>query len=201
MKTYKINEIFYSLQGEGMYTGFPVVFVRFSGCNRRCTVKLNGFSCDTKHEEGDFLTAKETVDLVKSAFQEYFDIKLHDDLTIVATGGEPLQQLDQELVDLFHEEGFLIAVETNGSIVPSFKSDIDWLTVSPKDHESWVLKSGSELKVVYTGQDLDKYFESEFNKYFLQPASMKNIQETIEEVKKDPRWALSFQQQKILNIR
>jgi organic radical activating enzyme len=193
MKTYKINEIFYSLQGEGRFTGWPVVFVRFSGCNRKCTVALNGFDCDTEHESGNWLSGQEIVDSVLSTGEGV--------RRVILTGGEPLAFVDEELLDLFHENDFTIHVETNGSILPRFTDKIDWLTVSPKDDKSWILKFGNELKVVYIGQDLEKYYSSDFEFYFLQPASMKNIQETIEVVKKHPKWKLSFQQQKILNIR
>jgi len=192
MKTYKINEIFYSLQGEGNFTGWPVVFIRFSGCNRKCTVKSNGFDCDTKHESGEQYTAYQIVDEIKKLTK--------DCKRIVATGGEPLLQLDEELVDLLHENNFYVHVETNGSIIPSFKDKLDWVTVSPKEKD-WALKTGQELKVVYVGQDLESYLISNFNYYYLQPASMGNIQETIEQVKKYPRWKMSYQPKKNLNPR
>jgi organic radical activating enzyme len=192
MNQYKINEIFYSLQGEGRYTGWPVVFIRFSGCNRKCTIESSGFDCDTEYESGEHYSVYDIIDKVKKLTK--------DCKRVVITGGEALLQLDEEFIDIFHANSLIIHLETNGSILPRFTDKIDWLTVSPKD-DQWILKFGNELKVVYVGQDLEKYFESDFEYRYLQPCSMKNVNETIEQVKRDPRWNLSYQQQKILNIR
>lgn len=185
MKTYKINEIFYSIQGEGMYTGFPAIFVRFSGCNRICSY------CDTLHQKYDLFTAEELLEEI---------VKIESTCKrVILTGGEPVQQLDRELVDLLHENLYQIHLETNGDFAPDYINLIDWVTVSPKD-KKWELRFGDELKLVYEGQNLVLFENTEFDYYFLQPCSMNNIQETVDMVKKNPKWALSLQQQKVLKI-
>ena len=179
--SYKINEIFRSLQGEGRFTGQAVIFIRFSGCNLKC-----GF-CDTAHE----------------TFKEY---KLHELMReigqykinrVVLTGGEPTLQVDAELLGALFQNGYKINMESNGTNLFDFK--IDWLTISPK--ENWIQKHGDELKVVYVGQDLEQYFDSDFEYYYLQPCSMQNIPEVIAICETDQRWILSLQTQKMLNIR
>ena len=106
----RINEIFYSLQGEGRFTGSPAVFVRFSGCNRRCPF------CDTDHLDGDEMSAQEIVDAVS---------KYPCDIVVI-TGGEPALQLTSELVDMLHGIGRRVHVETNGSL--PLPVNVDWIT-------------------------------------------------------------------------
>jgi organic radical activating enzyme len=178
---YKINEIFYSIQGEGFYTGTPAVFIRFSGCNLNCDF------CDTAHESYKEYNIKEIYDKIKS----------YPSKRIVLTGGEPFLQTDKALVNFLHSKDYLIHCETNGSI--NKKLDIDWLTVSPK--KNWKLKTGNELKVVYHGQNLSQYLDSKFNYYYLQPMSMQNIKKTINTVKENPKWSLSVQIQKLLKVK
>jgi 7-carboxy-7-deazaguanine synthase len=185
MKTYKINEVFYSIQGEGMYTGFPAIFVRFSGCNKKCHF------CDTPHQTYNLFTAEELIEEIREIESTC--------KRVILTGGEPLMQLDKVLVDLLHSNLYQIHIETNGSIVPGFIGEIDWVTVSPKDKD-WELRFGNELKVVNEGQNLVPFENTDFEYFFLQPCSMLNIPETIERVKKNPKWSLSLQQQKVLKI-
>ncbi len=188
MKYYKINEIFYSLQGEGAYTGTPVIFVRFSGCNLHCPW------CDTRHEEGEELTVDQVISRIVDCLP-WEGVRV----PIVFTGGEPTLQLDPHLIQSLKSLGFRLHIETNGTrLIPE---GIDWVTVSPK--ERWLVTSGDELKVVYTGQQaLWSYFVvTNFRYYYLQPCSMQNTQEVIELCKRDPRWRLSLQTQKMLNIR
>ena len=111
----KINEIFYSLQGEGFHTGTPCVFIRFSGCNLKCRF------CDTKHEDGTMMTDEEILDYI-SQFPSN---------NIILTGGEPSLWIDQSLIDKLHEAGKYIALETNGT--NTLPSGIDWITCSPKE--------------------------------------------------------------------
>ena len=202
---YKVNEIFYSIQGEGMYTGFPTVFVRFSGCNKKC------WFCDTEHNTGEMMSANDILFRI-----HHFGSSGNHRVTF--TGGEPLLQLDEDLVDLLHKHHYILHLETNGSINPPFINKIDWITVSPKDFSGyvlegnkwevgdpdneWKLRSGNELKIVYQNDEFLKgYFDNKFDYYFLQPLSETNIEETVEYVKKNPKWSLSIQQQKILNLR
>lgn len=183
MNTYRVNEIFYSLQGEGFFTGTPAVFLRLSGCNLRCSF------CDTDHFASEELTAAEIV--AKAA--------AHPARHIVVTGGEPTLQLDDELVSLLHDMGFFIQIETNGTHpVPE---GVDWITCSPKPDSEPVLERVDELKIVYQGQDVDA-IASSFNAshYFLQPCSGENIELTVDYILSHPYWRLSLQTHKLINI-
>ena len=132
-----INEIFYSLQGEGYHSGTPAVFVRFSGCNLRCPF------CDTQHDAGTAMTEEAIVDEVAN-----YPARL-----VVVTGGEPSLQLTASLVDKLHEVGKYVAVETNGT--HALPGNVDWITLSPKsayvDGAEVVLTRADEVKVVYDG--------------------------------------------------
>lgn len=110
----KINEIFYSLQGEGCFTGTPAVFIRFSGCNLQCDF------CDTAHQEGVWMSDQEIIEEVEN----------YPAAHVVFTGGEPGLQLTRELVLALKEKGKFIQIETNGTVV--LPEGIDWITCSPK---------------------------------------------------------------------
>ena len=194
---YKINEIFYSLQGEGFHTGTPSVFVRFSGCNLRC-----GF-CDTHHEPGTMMSLPEIVDAVAS----------HPVAALVVlTGGEPTLWADEPLVRALQMTGKRIAIETNGTrpVLPC----IDWVTLSPKsgfpggDTVPCVLTRCDELKVVYLGQDLSQYDTIEARHRFLQPCYSDNpaereqhLRACIDAVMNNPGWRLSLQTHRTLGLR
>ena len=123
----KVNEIFYSLQGEGYFTGTPAVFLRFSGCNLACPF------CDTEHNDGEEMTYEDIISKVTAFASRH----------IVITGGEPSLQLDELLVDMLHETGFFIQVETNGTnLLPE---NVDWITCSPKQGGDCVLRRIDEL--------------------------------------------------------
>ena len=132
MKVYRINNIFYSLQGEGANTGRAAVFVRFAGCNLRCPF------CDTEFDSYREMTADEILEAV-SGFEARF---------VVLTGGEPTLQVDEGLVDMLHNEGFYVAMESNGT--RPAPSNLDWLTVSPKSIgvDASQRRSGAEAKHV-----------------------------------------------------
>ena len=127
----KINEIFYSLQGEGFHTGTPAVFVRFSGCNLKCSF------CDTRHEEGILMSDEEILRAI-SAFPSN---------VVILTGGEPSLWIDQAFIDLLHRAGKYICIETNGT--KPLPKGIDWVTCSPKG-TPLQLTHIDEVKVVYT---------------------------------------------------
>lgn len=198
MSKYRVNEIFYSIQGEGFYTGSPAVFVRFSGCNRKCSF------CDTKHESFTEMTAAEIADAVQR------EGKSSENL-IVLTGGEPLLQIDEDLLHELLRVGTKISVETNGSLLstPGMRRLLQgiWITCSPKtdtDIENLARLKGvvaHEIKVVYTGQDMKKYESICAWHYYLQPCSCQNTEEVIQKVMENPKWRLSLQTQKILNLR
>ncbi|MFI3239465.1 MAG: radical SAM protein [Bacteroidales bacterium] len=197
-KSYQINEIFYSLQGEGHHTGTAAVFVRFSGCNLRCSF------CDTEHNSGELMNIEQIVAEV---------MKYPQAPMIVLTGGEPSLFIDKEFVtQLKSNTGKYIAIETNGT--KPIPTCIDWVTLSPKDRykggnlQPLLLTTCNELKVVYTGQPLDDYFTIQATHYYLQPCGSNNPEAdkeqtnlTIQAILKDPRWRLSLQTHKLLNIR
>ncbi|MCM1066215.1 MAG: 7-carboxy-7-deazaguanine synthase QueE [Muribaculaceae bacterium] len=181
--TYTVNEIFYSLQGEGFYTGTPAVFLRFSGCNRHCDF------CDTDHFSGTPMSAVEIADACAKFPARHLTV----------TGGEPLLQLDDRLIRELKGRGFYIQIETNGSLpVPT---GVDWVTCSPKD-APWAVDRVDELKVVFQGQDVEptaRLFHASHR--FLQPCSGKNTAETIAYILEHPHWRLSLQTHKYLDIR
>ncbi len=181
-KTYKVNEIFYSLQGEGYYTGTPAVFLRLSGCNRACSF------CDTNHAGGTAMTAEEITR----------EVAKYPGRHLVITGGEPTLQLDSDLLRALKAEKFYVQIETNGSLpVPP---EVDWVTCSPKD-APWGIDRIDELKIVYQGQNVEETADLLPARHlFLQPCSGLNIAETIDYIEKHPRWRLSLQTHKLINI-
>ena len=181
--SYTVNEIFYSLQGEGFYTGTPAVFLRFSGCNRRCSF------CDTDHARGTVMTACEIADAC-AAFPARH---------LVATGGEPLLQLDSHLLRALKAKGFYVQIETNGSMpVPV---EVDWVTCSPKE-APWQVDRIDELKIVYQGQNVEETAQMlPTPRRFLQPCSGTNTAQTIAYILEHPHWRLSLQTHKLVNIR
>lgn len=192
----RVNEIFYSLQGEGLHTGTPAVFLRLSGCNLKCPF------CDTKHESFTEMTEKQIVEQV-SAFPSR---------TIVITGGEPMLQLTATLTQLLHNAGFAIHIETNGSRLIPEGAEIDWITCSPKDGGKVIIQRIDELKVVYMGkdynQDMAQYDDMPATEYRLQPLDTEDEaqnltvrQQTIDYILANPKWKLSLQTHKILNVR
>lgn len=178
----KINEIFYSLQGEGFHTGVPAVFIRFSGCNLKCSF------CDTRHEEGVMMSDEEIV----SRVSEY------PARTVILTGGEPSLWIDDDLIEKLHKAGKYICIETNGTRLLPDK--IDWVTCSPKEGAKVVLKRIDEVKVVYTGQDLSEYAAMKARYHFLQPCSCQNTETVVGYILKHPQWNLSLQTHKLINI-
>src|SRR5262245_14105363 len=125
VKQYHVNEIFYSLQGEGVRSGTANVFVRFSGCNQQCRSETDGFDCETEFVSGRALTVDEIVQSVRE--------EAGTASWVILTGGEPALQLDRAMIDALHNAGFSLAIETNGSI--ELPAGIDWITVSPKSAE------------------------------------------------------------------
>ncbi|WP_300703862.1 radical SAM protein [Bacteroides sp.] len=180
----KINEIFYSLQGEGFHTGTPAIFIRFSGCNLKCSF------CDTQHEEGTWMSDDEIL----------AEVKKYPAATVILTGGEPSLWIDRNFVDILHQAGKYVCIETNGTrLLPE---NIDWVTCSPKQGAKVEITRINEVKVIYEGQDLAVY-EEQFavEHYFLQPCSCSNISETVACVMQHPRWRLSLQTHKLIDIR
>lgn len=181
----RVNEIFYSLQGEGRWTGTPACFVRLSGCNLRCPF------CDTDHSAYTEMGIDEIMT----------EISRYPAPIVVITGGEPsLQPLDR-LTEAIHKSGRRVHIETNGTRpVPE---TIDWVTCSPKDGGEVVLTRIDELKVVYQGRDVEELYRRfrSAGSFYLQPCSGENIPETIDYILQHPHWTLSLQTHKISGIR
>jgi 7-carboxy-7-deazaguanine synthase len=203
-KNYRINEVFYSVQGEGMRAGTANVFVRFSGCNLRCRVEPGelspgGFDCDTEFASGRSLTANELLDWVRKVGGPC--------RWIIFTGGEPGLQLDLELVNLFRENQYQMAVETNGSIDLS-PLGLDWVCVSPKvaEHAVRQLKANEVKYVRAHGQAIPKpactadhqLISPAFNGLTVDRDSLKWCIRLVEE---NPEWRLSVQLHKSWLVR
>ena len=199
----RIAEIFYSLQGEGFHAGTPAVFVRGAGCNLACAFCDTDFSMKARRAPGDILE----------------EISKYPARFVVLTGGEPTIQAEgfRALTALLHENGYTVTMETNGTSGDTL--GVDWVTVSPKLSQGgqWVLRTGDELKLVYEGQDLSFFEESDFSHYFLQPKEIRSGQfgagerdeaatrmewaRATEAAMARPRWKLSFQLHKVLGLR
>lgn len=207
---YTVKEIFYTLQGEGGQAGRPAVFCRFAGCNlwtglERDRAKAICQFCDTDFVGtdgpggGKFKTPEELVAAVKSAWTGSGGTPM-----VVCTGGEPLLQLDKALIDAFHAAGIEIAVESNGTIEPP--DGIDWLCISPKLGSELVVTSGTELKLVYPqeGGDPAQFESLDFDHFFLQPmdspALAQNTAAAVDYCKAHPKWRLSVQTHKAIDI-
>lgn len=204
MKTYTVNEIFMSLQGEGKRAGDPSFFLRFSRCNMRCDLapgplSPGGFACDTEFESGRKMTLDEIL-------KQMLDLNALC-RWIVLTGGEPGLQVDKELVDFFHKYGFKLAIETNGTIHLG-DLGLDWITVSPKCAEHAIKqKVATEVKYVRAyGQGIPRtVVEAEY--YLLSPAfsgqhsDKKTIDWVIKLAKENPSWSYSEQLHKKWMVR
>lgn len=210
---YSVKEIFYTLQGEGANAGRAAVFCRFSGCNlwtgrEEDRHKAVCQFCDTDFigtdgmGGGRFVTAAQLAQKVFGAWQPKSNKRGYP--LVVCTGGEPLLQLDDQLVEAFHKFGFEVAVETNGTKLPP--KAVDWICVSPKVGAELVLRSGNELKLVYPQVDaIPEQFEHlDFERFFLQPMDgpdqVNNTILAVEYCKQNPHWQLSLQTHKILGI-
>lgn len=200
----KVNEIFYSLQGEGHYTGTPAVFVRFAGCNLRC------WFCDTDFEKGVEMNEDEIVEAVLQYPTRY----------VVITGGEPTLQITASLCDKLRAHGLYLMMETNGTRPLPEGCQVDWITCSPKliDVEEGKRKIATirlrhidELKVVFedsSTQDMALYEQIPATEYRLQPCDTQDplcnqaiLNKTIKYILQHPKWKLSLQTHKILNVR
>lgn len=209
--SYAVHELFYTLQGEGANTGRPAVFCRFAGCNlwsgreedragaicRFCDTEFVGTSGPGG---GRFASADQLADAVAATWPG----ESADRRFVVCTGGEPLLQLDDALLEALHRRGFEIAVESNGTIPPP--GGIDWLCVSPKAGSTLVVARGDELKLVYpqAGAPPERFEGLAFTHHYLQPmdgpAREANTAAALRYCLDHPRWRLSLQTHKLLGI-
>lgn len=209
--SYSIKEIFYTLQGEATHAGRPAVFCRFAGCNLWTGREQDRASavcqfCDTDfvgtdgEGGGKFQTPQAVAARINALWPDSDDAHKY----VVFTGGEPLLQLDEPLIDAMHDVGFEVAIETNGTI--AVPSGVDWVCVSPKMGSPLVVKCGDELKVVFPqlGQDLQAYATLDFKHHYLQamdgPLLKDNLGKAIAYCKAHPQWKLSIQTHKYLQI-
>jgi 7-carboxy-7-deazaguanine synthase len=209
--TYSIKEMFYTLQGEGAHAGRPAVFCRFSGCNLWSGRESDRASavctfCDTDFvgTDGDGGGKFGNAALLAARIDGLWPSTYSASKYVVFTGGEPLLQLDAALIDAMHAAGFEIAIETNGTLpVPT---GVDWVCVSPKIGATLVVERGNEIKVVIPqrDQDLLVYERLDFAHFFVQPMdgplAEHNTRLAIETCKRNPKWKLSLQTHKLLNI-
>ena len=209
--TYLVKEIFLTLQGEGAQAGSPAVFCRFTGCNlwtgreEHRSIAVCQF-CDTDFVGtdgpggGQFATADDLADAIASAWTGDDDRQR----LVVCTGGEPLLQLDDDLVAALHARGFRIAIETNGTLAPP--DGIDWICMSPKAGADIVLTSGHELKLIYPQPLLtpEMVEHLDFEHFYLQPMDGPdrdaNTAAAVAHCLAHPRWRLSVQTHKYLGI-
>ena len=210
--SYAVKEIFFTLQGEGAHAGRAAVFCRFSGCNlwtgrEADRAKAICQFCDTDFVDvngpggGKFESADALADAVTAAWHATSN---SGQRFVVCTGGEPLLQLDPDLIDALHARNFEIAVETNGTVAAP--AGIDWLCVSPKAGARLVQRSGSELKLVYpqSGADPAQFEGLEFRNFFLQPMDGPDVRTNtalaVQYCMEHPQWRLSLQTHKLLGI-
>ncbi len=211
--TYAVKEIFYTLQGEGANTGRPAVFCRFAGCNlwtgreedrarAICTFCDTDFVGTNGPGGGKFATADALAAAV--AAQWPADASPLARRFVVCTGGEPLLQLDEPLVQALHAQHFEIAIETNGTQLPP--PGIDWICMSPKAGAPLVLTRGQELKLVYPqkGAEPERFEQLDFQHFFLQPMDgprrQENTRLAVRYCLEHPQWRLSLQTHKFLGI-
>jgi 7-carboxy-7-deazaguanine synthase len=198
MERYRVNEIFYSLQGEGVRAGTPNLFLRFSRCNLECRVETHGFDCDTEFESGRSMTLPEIVAEMRSLSAEC--------RWVILTGGEPALQVDLELTGTLHAAGYSLAIETNGSV--ELPAGIDWITVSPKVAEHAIRqRRADEVKYVRGyGQGVPKTVV-EADHYLISPAfdgpevDRRTLDWCIRLCRENPPWRLSVQQHKLWSVR
>lgn len=206
---YRVNEIFFTLQGEGAHSGIPAVFVRFSGCNLRCPW------CDTEFADYTEMSAEEIVRQIN----ELYEVPNERRKMVVLTGGEPSLQVDTPLLDALHQAGYYICIETNGT--RSLPDGIDWITCSPKEGTKLALKRVNEVKVVFTGTYDPEIWRTkiEAEHWMLQPLRYNgdllmesgidewsddkndNLDETVRYILLHPFWRLSVQLHKIAGLR
>jgi 7-carboxy-7-deazaguanine synthase (Cx14CxxC type) len=209
--SYAVKECFLTLQGEGVQSGSRAVFLRFAGCNlwsgreqdretAQCTFCDTDFVGTDGPGGGKFASADELAARVETLWDGGADQRL-----VVITGGEPMLQLDEALVDALHARGFQVAVETNGTL-PAV-SGLDWICVSPKAGTDIVQRRGNELKLVWPQEDIDpEALEGwQFDHFLVQPMDCEKREEALQAAVRlamdRPKWRLSLQAHKVVGLR
>jgi len=210
--TYSVKEIFYTLQGEGAQAGRAAVFLRFAGCNLWTGLERDRATAVCRFCDTDFVGTDGTgggkfpdaASLARAVFAQWPG-HAQGKPYVVCTGGEPLLQIDPPLVSALHDQGFEIAIETNGTLLPP--PGIDWICVSPKANAEQKLKRGDELKLVYpqAGADPQSFVGQDFRNFFLQPMDSDqksaNTEAATAYCLAHPQWRLSLQTHKLIGIR
>lgn len=209
--TYSVKEMFLTLQGEGVNAGARAVFVRFAGCNlwtgrEQDRSKAICQFCDTDFVGtdglggGKFADAAALVADVVRFWGEGTERRF-----VVLTGGEPMLQVDDALIDALHADGFRVAIESNGTI--AVHPGIDWVCISPKAGSEVVQRSGDELKLVWpqAGSDLELIESWDFANFLIQPMdnpqAAENTKAALDLAMARPKWRLSLQTHKLLGLR
>ena len=208
--SYAVKELFLTLQGEGAQSGSRAVFLRFAGCNLwsgreadRAEAQCN--FCDTDFVGtdgpggGKFASAGALADAVESAWGEGRDGRL-----VVITGGEPMLQLDSQLLEALHQRNFRVAAETNGTLPAA--AALDWICVSPKAGTEVVQRRGDELNLVWPQPGIDpaELERWDFDHFLVQPMDCADRESAIEAAialaMERPRWRLSLQAHKVVGL-
>jgi 7-carboxy-7-deazaguanine synthase (Cx14CxxC type) len=209
--SYQVKEIYYTLQGEGAQAGRAAVFLRFAGCNLWNGLERDRASAVCRFCDTDFVGTNGTgggkfqyADSLACAVLPYWPPAERAKPYVVCTGGEPLLQLDADLITELHAAGFEVGIETNGT--QSAPDGIDWICVSPKADASLVLDHGDELKLIFPqpGAYPERYAGLSFKHFFLQPmdtpAKEENTRAAIAYCLAHPQWRLSLQTHKLIGI-
>ncbi len=210
--TYSVKEMFLTLQGEGVHAGRRAVFVRFAGCNLWTGREVDRATaicrfCDTDFVGTDGVGGGKFADAeaLAAAVVGHWDGGI-DRRFVVLTGGEPMLQIDDALVDALHAAGFTIAIESNGTIAAH--PGLDWVCISPKAGSEVVQRSGDELKLVWpqAGIDVDALERWDFAHHLVQPMDAIGMEATNREAAVDfamarPKWRMSLQTHKLLGLR
>jgi 7-carboxy-7-deazaguanine synthase (Cx14CxxC type) len=209
--SYSVKELYYTLQGEGAQSGRAAVFLRFAGCNLWSGLEKDRAGAVCRFCDTDFVGTDgpgggkfaNAAGLARAVFAQW-PPSAKGRPYVVCTGGEPLLQLDKNLVAALHDVGFEIAIETNGTLLPP--AGIDWICVSPKADAQQKLKHGDELKLVYpqSGADPERFAGQDFRNFFLQPMDnqdrARNTEAATRYCLEHPQWRLSLQTHKLIGI-
>lgn len=210
--TYTVKEIYFTLQGEGAWCGRPAVFCRFAGCNLWSGLETARAEAVCSFCDTDFIGTDgpgggkfADADTLAEAVAEKWPSSMGGVPYVVLTGGEPLLQLDQELIDALHRRSFQVGIETNGTLVAP--EGIDWICVSPKAGAPLVQTSGHELKLVFpqSGCEPETFAGLAFDHFFLQPMDGPdrdaNTQQAAAFCLAHPQWRLSVQMHKLIGLK
>ena len=211
--SYAVKELYFTLQGEGANTGRPAVFCRFSGCNLWSGREEDRAGAICSFCDTDFIGTngpgggryEDAGALARAAAGMWPGaVDVAPKPLLVCTGGEPLLQLDAELIAAFHGQGFAVAIETNGTVAAP--PGIDWICLSPKAGADPVIRSGQELKLVFPqhGAEPERYVDYDFGEFFLQPMDGPrrddNTRAAVAYCLAHPKWRLSLQTHKYLGL-